>query len=67
MPLIVNAIANADERVKEKPLLEAGGLVDEVFFIALFNLAVPFGRLIDPWEIYLKLKRWWYEKPHKRL
>ena len=67
VPIVVTIIANADSGMEDKKWLIAGGLVDDVFYIALFSLLVPFGRLIDPWEIFLKLRRWWASDPEKRL
>jgi hypothetical protein len=53
--------------MQQKSWLKAGGLVDDIFFIAAINTLVPIGVFFDPWEIYLKIKRWWYSRPMKRL
>ena len=67
VPIVVTIIANNDPDVEDKSWLKAGGLVDDVFYISVFSLLVPFGRLIDPWEIFLKLRRWWASDPERRL
>lgn len=66
MPIIVTVIANSRGKI-EKSWLKSGGLVDDVFYIALLSLLVPLGRLLDPWEIYLRVLRWYYEDPERRL
>lgn len=67
VPLIVAAVASNDPRLVDKKWLSAGGLVNDVFFIALFSLAVPFGRFLDPWEFFLKFLRWFHTKPLQKL
>lgn len=41
--------------------------MDDVFFIAVFNLIPPFSRFIDPYNIFLDIKRWYYGDPWRRL
>lgn len=67
MPLIVVRIAEVSPQIGDKLWLSKGGLVNDVFFIGLFGLAVPLARFIDPWEIYLKIRRWYYLKPKNKL
>jgi len=56
VPMIVATISN-------KSWFRVNGLVDDVFFIALLNLLVPLSFLIDPYEIVLKVIRWWVSDP----
>ena len=37
-------------------IFSSGGLVTNVFFIGLINMLLPFGRLIDPYNILLRLR-----------
>lgn len=67
VPLVVTILSNNDPNIPDKTWLNAGGLVEDVFYIALFNLGVPIGRLIDPYEILLKVVRWWKSDPDRRL
>lgn len=67
VPLIVAAVASSDPRLEDKKWLSAGGLVNDVFFIALFGLATPFGRFLDPWEFFLKFLRWFHTRPQQKL
>ena len=67
VPIVVTLIAKSNSSGQETSWLKAGGLVDNVFYIALFSMFVPFGRMVDPWEIFLKLKRWWASEPNRRL
>lgn len=60
VPMVVAAISN-------KSWFRVNGLVDDVFFIALLNLLVPISFLIDPYEIVLKVVRWWVSDPERRL
>jgi hypothetical protein len=53
--------------VTGKSWLKANGLVDDVFYIALLNLFVPFATLLDPYEHLLELMRWWYRDSDRRL
>ena len=64
VPLVIAAIkVQADT----KNFLVAGGLVEDVFFISLFSLFSPIGRFIDPFNIFLDIKRWYYEDPSQRI
>jgi hypothetical protein len=68
VPIIVTLISQANVYgLTAKPWLKTGGLVDDVFFIAALNILVPIGLFFDPWEIYLRVIRWWYTKPKNRL
>lgn len=68
MPIVVTLISQAGTtNIKYKTWLGPGGLVDDVFFIALLNILVPLSSFLDPWEIYLKILRWWHSKPNNRL
>lgn len=67
VPIIVTLISQANTSMQRKSWVGAGGLVDDVFFIAALNTLVPIAILFDPWEIYLKFWRWWYSRPLKRL
>ena len=51
------AVAASDPSIEDKKWLTVGGLVNDVFLISLFSLAVPLGRFLDPWEIFLKILR----------
>lgn len=53
--------------MREKHWLKAGGVVDDVFFIALLNIFVPIGLFFDPYDKWLRIKRWWYSRPNNRL
>lgn len=77
VPIFVTLIAQSSDQfidiskiglVKvDKPWLKTGGLVDDVFFIAAINIFIPLSLFLDPWEIYLRLKRWWYTLPYNRI
>jgi len=67
VPIIVTLISQSNTSMKEKSWLKSGGLVDDVFFIAIINILVPIVNFIDPWEQYLRVRRWWNEKPMDRL
>jgi hypothetical protein len=45
----------------KQAIYEEGGLVTQVFFIGLFNMLLPIGRFIDPFNILLKLREKYYE------
>lgn len=60
VPIVVTIISG-------KSWLRSNGLVDDIFFIALFNLLVPITTLIDFYEHWLRLVRWWYSDPDRRL
>ena len=64
VPLVISII-----KVKSNTsaLLAAGGLVEDVFYISLFSLFTPIGRLIDPYNLFLEAKRWYFSKPSQRL
>jgi hypothetical protein len=47
--------------------LEKGGLVDTVFYLGAFNVGVPLVAFLDPWELFLKVRRWHASKPENRL
>jgi hypothetical protein len=47
--------------------LNAGGLMETVFFVAILNVLVPIVAFFDPWEFYLKIKRKHYSDPDRRL
>ena len=40
----------------KETIYDEGGLVTQVFFIGLFNLLLPIGRFIDPFNIMLRLR-----------
>ena len=44
----------------KETIYDEGGLVTQVFFIGLFNLLLPIGRFIDPFNILLKLREKYY-------
>ena len=50
VPLVIAAV---NVGFDTKKFYSAGGLVDDVFWIALFGLIAPIGRLIDPFNIFL--------------
>jgi hypothetical protein len=39
------------------------GLVTNVFFVALFNMLLPFGRFVDPFNLLLKYREKYYSDP----
>jgi hypothetical protein len=41
--------------------------VTNVFFISLINMMLPLGRLLDPYNIILRLRQYYYLDPQKRL
>ena len=45
----------------QEAIYEEGGLVTNVFFISLFNMLLPIGRFIDPFNIILKLREKYFE------
>lgn len=49
------------------PIYEEGGLVTNVFFISLINMLLPLGRFIDPYNLLLRLRQYYYLDPQKRL
>jgi len=49
VPIVVTLISQSNTAMKEKPWVKAGGVVDDVFFIALLNILVPLGLFFDPW------------------
>lgn len=53
--------------VPGKQVFTEGGLVSDVFYIGLLNIITPIGRFIDPWNIYLSLRKRYYNRPHSRL
>lgn len=67
VPIIVTLISQSHTSMAARTWLKSGGLVDTVFFVAALNILVPIGVFFDPWEIYLKIKRWYYSKPDNRL
>lgn len=42
-------------------------MVTNVFFISLINMLLPIGRLIDPYNLLLRLRQYYYLDPQKRL
>lgn len=50
-----------------RTFFKSGGLSDTVFFVAILNVLVPIVVFFDPWDLYLRVKRWYYSKPENRL
>lgn len=67
VPIIVTLISRSGTSMQRKSWLQSGGLVDDIFFIAAINAIVPLVFIFDPWEHFLRIKRWWYSKPNNRL
>jgi hypothetical protein len=49
-----------------QPIFASGGLVTNVFFIALLNALLPIGRFIDPFHLVLRLREKYYSDPRTR-
>jgi hypothetical protein len=60
VPIVTTAIA---DNIWMRP----GGLADTVFFVGILNILVPISIFFDPWNLYLRIKRWYYSKPDHRL
>lgn len=53
--------------VNRQNLFASDGLVTNVFFIALINMLLPVGRLLDPFNLILRLREKYYSDPERRL
>jgi hypothetical protein len=67
VPIVVTVISQTYSNISRRTWLEAGGLVETVFFVGILNVLIPIAIFIDPWEIYLKIVRWYYSRPSRRL
>jgi hypothetical protein len=44
----------------------AGGLVENIVYIAISNALIPpMLKILDPMDFYTRLKRWYYNRPSK--
>ena len=53
--------------ISERSLYGDSGLSTDIFFIAAFNILPPIGRFIDPFNLLIELRNWYYEDPDIRL
>lgn len=49
--------------ISDKSLYGVGGLSEDIFFIALFNILPPIGRFIDPFYLLITIRNKIYEMP----